>query len=65
MVEGLGWVVDPNIMDLIPTRSNPGLPDMQFWQVGPCIRGLLLRGESKGSYLMRFHVIKEGVSVLT
>jgi len=33
------------------TRSSPGSPDTQFWQVGSCIPGLLLMGGFEGSYL--------------
>lgn len=57
MVGGLGLAID--ILGSIPNRSSPRLPDTQFWWVGSCIHGLLLRVGSKGPCLGRFHVIKK------
>ena len=51
VVEGLGWVMDPDILGLIFTRSTPGSLDTHFWQLGLYICGLFPSGRSKGSSL--------------
>ena len=49
VVECLGWVMDPDILGLIFTRSTPGSLDIHFWQLGSHICGLFPSGRSKGS----------------
>ena len=51
VVEGLLWVMDPDILGLIFTKSTPGSLDSHFWQSGLYIYGLFPSGRSKGSSL--------------
>ena len=51
VVKGLLWVMDPDILGLIFTRSTPGSLDTHFWQLGLYICGLFPSSRSKGSSL--------------
>ena len=65
VVGGLGWVVDQDILGLIPTRSSLVLPDTQIWWVESCISGLLPhRWGLKHPTLVRLHIVNNRLIVV-